>query len=381
MYSCSADVVGDRAHLEEPADAVVAMHHQVAGRELQHERLARGVAAGGAPCTARRGGLGAARAARQQRTAPLDGAEQLGVGVHVHRAVSDRESLRQVGRSRPRSRRREVVLRLPSKSLASTVSAPCSAAAPRRDAAAATRPARSPARRARGAPRARTRRSVRRSCRRRASRDRPRLARSAPRAPGRMHVWRSSALEQRRRRRAGPCDAPCGSSPRSSSWARSPSISSAWRSAAAIRRSRPPSRSTIGVVEVVEQRRRAVADEVREEQVDALVVHARRELARSRVPTARARRRGARSTSRRPTAASAAPPSRRLRSSSRAGQTCATSSLRDRLLGREVEGAQVVDVVAEPLGAPRPRAVHAEDVDDAAAHREVAGTDTALSRR
>ena len=48
-----AAVVGDRAHLDEPRDAVVAMHHQVARRELEHERLARGVAAGGTPCAAR----------------------------------------------------------------------------------------------------------------------------------------------------------------------------------------------------------------------------------------------------------------------------------------------------------------------------------------
>ena len=43
-----AAVVGDRTHLDESRDPVVAMHHQVTGRELEHERLARGVAAGSA---------------------------------------------------------------------------------------------------------------------------------------------------------------------------------------------------------------------------------------------------------------------------------------------------------------------------------------------
>ena len=56
-----AAVVGDRAHLDEPRDAVVAMHDEVARRELEHERLARGVAAGGAARTARRCGDRAAR--------------------------------------------------------------------------------------------------------------------------------------------------------------------------------------------------------------------------------------------------------------------------------------------------------------------------------
>jgi hypothetical protein len=41
-----AAVVGDGAHLDESRDPVVAMHHQVAGCELEHEGLARGVAAG-----------------------------------------------------------------------------------------------------------------------------------------------------------------------------------------------------------------------------------------------------------------------------------------------------------------------------------------------
>ena len=61
-----------------------------------------------------------------------------------------------------------------------------------------------------------------------------------------------------------------------------------------------------------------------------------------------------------------------VRSSSRAGQTCADSELRDRFLGRGIERADVLDVVAEPLRAPRAVAIHAEHVDDAATDGEIA---------
>ena len=63
---------------------MVAMDNEVAGRELQDERLARGVAAGGPTRTASRGGYRASRAPREHRTASLDGAEQLAVRVHMH---------------------------------------------------------------------------------------------------------------------------------------------------------------------------------------------------------------------------------------------------------------------------------------------------------
>ncbi len=44
-----AGVVGDRAHLDEARDAVIAVDDEVAGRELEHERLSRGRSACGAP--------------------------------------------------------------------------------------------------------------------------------------------------------------------------------------------------------------------------------------------------------------------------------------------------------------------------------------------
>ena len=78
-----AAVVGDRTHLDEPRDTVIAVHDKVARCELQHEGLPGGGTARCAARTARRGGDGAARAARQHRTPALDGAEQFGVGVHV----------------------------------------------------------------------------------------------------------------------------------------------------------------------------------------------------------------------------------------------------------------------------------------------------------
>ena len=55
-----AAVVGDRAHLDEAGDAVVAMHHQVARGELQDEGFSRGVAAGRTSRAARRRGHRAA---------------------------------------------------------------------------------------------------------------------------------------------------------------------------------------------------------------------------------------------------------------------------------------------------------------------------------
>ena len=45
----------------------------------------------------------------------------------------------------------------------------------------------------------------------------------------------------------------------------------------------------------------------------------------------------------------------------------------DRFLSRRIERADVFHIVAEPLRAPRTRAVNAEHVDDAASHREVPG--------
>ena len=85
-----AGVVGDRAHLDEPRDAVVAMDDEITGRELQDEGLSRCGAARCAARTARRRGDGPARAPAEHRTPPLDGAEQLGIRVHVDRPVRRR---------------------------------------------------------------------------------------------------------------------------------------------------------------------------------------------------------------------------------------------------------------------------------------------------
>jgi hypothetical protein len=93
-----AAVVGDGAHLDESRDAMVTMDNQVARRELQDERLARRVPARCATRASRRRGNCASRSASEHRTASLDGAEQLTVGIHVHGAVGDRKPLCQVRR-------------------------------------------------------------------------------------------------------------------------------------------------------------------------------------------------------------------------------------------------------------------------------------------
>ena len=93
---------------------------------------------------------------------------------------------------------------------------------------------------------------------------------------------------------------------------------------------------------------------------------------RSPAPTARARRRGATPVERGDGGDGA--PNRLLGQVELAGRPdLRRLELRDRFLGRGVERAEVLDVIAEPLRAPWPVAVHAEDVDDAAADREIAG--------
>ncbi len=108
-----AGVVGDGAHLYEARDAVVAVDHEVAGRELQDERLAGGGATRSSSRSTRRCGDRPASAPAEQRAPPLDGAEELGVRVHVDGAVLDGEALGQIrrrdhDRTRGQGRRRGV---------------------------------------------------------------------------------------------------------------------------------------------------------------------------------------------------------------------------------------------------------------------------------
>ena len=125
-------------------------------------------------------------------------------------------------------------------------------------------------------------------------------------------------------------------------------------------------------VEVIEQRRRRFRPEIREEQVDAVVVDARFEQARITVPlladvvAKRARVERLHSRDR---------PRHRSRTQVEFARRpdLGDLELSDRFLRRVVEHTKVIDVVAEPLGAPWTLAIDTEDVDDAAAHREVAG--------
>src|SRR5207302_1783477 len=91
-----ARVIGDASHLDEPADAVIAMDDKVAWRVLEDERLARGAARRGPARTARRRRLGASNAPREWRATALAGAEQLRVGVDIDTRGTGGESLRQI---------------------------------------------------------------------------------------------------------------------------------------------------------------------------------------------------------------------------------------------------------------------------------------------
>ena len=126
------------------------------------------------------------------------------------------------------------------------------------------------------------------------------------------------------------------------------------------------------VVEVVEERRWRIVTEVREEEVEPVLVHTRCEQPAIAVPLLphvvaeggrveaadRLERTGHRITAE--VELACRPDLRDL-------------ELGDRLLGRRIERAQVLDIIPEPLGTPGSRTIHAEDVDDAATHREVAG--------
>ena len=124
------------------------------------------------------------------------------------------------------------------------------------------------------------------------------------------------------------------------------------------------------IIEVIQQRRRGVATEVREEEVEALLVHARRQQVAIALPlltNVAAECRGVQPADgrERPGHQLAAEVELACRPDLRGLE------LGDELLRGRVEGAQVLDVVAEPFGAPRSRAIHPEDVDDAASHCEI----------
>ncbi len=122
---------------------------------------------------------------------------------------------------------------------------------------------------------------------------------------------------------------------------------------------------------MVEQGRRCARSQVREEQVESLLIRARREKVEVLLPllahVVAQRRRvegadggdGAPHRLRGEIQLAGRPDLRRLQ-------------LRDRFLGRRVERPEILDVIAEPLRAPWPVAVHTEHVDDAAPDREIA---------
>ena len=126
------------------------------------------------------------------------------------------------------------------------------------------------------------------------------------------------------------------------------------------------------IVEVIEQRCRGLAAEVREEQVEAFLVHARLEQVAVALPLFAhviAQRAGVE-------------PGHRLQcTSDRRGREVELASgpdlcgleLGDRLLGSGIERADILDVIAEPLRAPGTRTVDPEHVDDAATDSEIPG--------
>ena len=123
-------------------------------------------------------------------------------------------------------------------------------------------------------------------------------------------------------------------------------------------------------VEVVEERGDTLAAEVRKEEVEPLLVDARCQQLAVALPLLAhvlAQRAGIETGNRFQGSSQgfAAQVELTCRPHLRRLELC------DRLLGRRVEGAQVLDIVAEPLRPPGTRAVNAEDIDDTAADREV----------
>ena len=97
VFVLGARVIGHRAHLDEPPDAVIAVHHEVARGILEHERLARRPAGRRTARAAGRRRLSATCTTGERRAAPFDRAEELGVRVDVEPESRCCESLGKLG--------------------------------------------------------------------------------------------------------------------------------------------------------------------------------------------------------------------------------------------------------------------------------------------
>ena len=126
------------------------------------------------------------------------------------------------------------------------------------------------------------------------------------------------------------------------------------------------------VADVVEQRRRPAPSEVRKEQVDALVVRAVGEVAAVALPRlAHIVATGGEVEGLDHGECGAHGLGTAIQLSGR--PHLHRGHLRHRLLRVHVELAQVVDLVAEPLGTPGTRAVESVDIDDSPSHCKVTG--------